>query len=344
MTPRHLDLILARPDLADLDPAQRRVAIHALVRDARVPDARRVALDLSDYVDGFGVLTPLMADPLVTDVLVNGPFDIWIERDGELEHTPVSFADAAELEGLVRMLLGRAGRSVDLSRPIGDARLADGARMHVVLPPVAPGGPLVSIRRFPTNVMDLDDLRGAGMMDDGVHRDLCAAVAARKNLVIAGATGAGKTTLMNALLARVSPHERVVTIEETPELRPANTHAVSLVAREPNVEGVGEVDLTQLLRAALRMRPDRIVVGEVRGAEALVALSALSTGHDGSMVTVHARSFSEVAARLVWLALQSGAAPSERALEAAVRHAFDLVVFVARVKGKRTVTAVRPPA
>ena len=341
MTPRHLDLVLARPELADLDPAQRRIAIHALVRDARIPDGERVAADLSDYVDGYGALTPLMQDPAVTDVLVNGPSEVWVERDGALARTAVSFRDASELEAFVRTLLGRAGRSVDMSRPIGDGRLPDGARLHVVLPPAAPNGPLVSIRRFPPEGMGLDDLRDAGMIDDAAYRELRTAVADRKNLVIAGATGAGKTTLMNALLALVSPTERVVTIEETPELRMRNAHSVSLVTRTPNVEGEGEIDLTALLRAALRMRPDRIVVGEVRGAESLVALSAFSTGHEGSMVTVHARSPADVASRLVWLALQSSDSPSQRALEEQVRHAFDLAVFVARVKGQRAVTAIQ---
>jgi pilus assembly protein CpaF len=344
VTPRHLDLVLARPELADLDPAQRRLAIRSLVTEAQVPDARRVAAELSDYVDGFGLLTPLMDDPRVTDVLVNGPGEVWVDRGGGPELTGVTFPSASELDGLVRALLGRSGRSADMACPIADAPLADGSRLHVVLPPVAPRGPLVSIRRFARRVMELDDLEAAGMMDAATHSSLASLVHERKNLVIAGATSTGKTTLMNALLMQVPRDERIVVLEETPELRLGQRHAVSLLARARNVEGAGEIDLTELLRAALRMRPDRIVVGEVRGAESLVALSAFSTGHEGSMVTVHARSPSEVAPRLVSLALQSPSAPSERALGDQVRSAFDAVVFVRRARGKRSVTAISPIA
>jgi pilus assembly protein CpaF len=285
-----------------------------------------------------------MEDARVTDVLVNGPGEVWVERDGFLELTDVQFPDAAELEGLARHLLGRSGRSVDMTRPIADAQLSDGSRIHLVLPPVAPGGPLMSIRRFSRRVMGLDDLSAAGSFDASLYAELASMVEERKNLVIAGATGAGKTTLLNALLMQVAAGERVVAIEETPELRLAGPNAVSLLARARNVEGTGEIGLTELLRAALRMRPDRIVIGEVRGAESLVALSAFSTGHEGSMVTVHARSPSDVATRLVWLALQSPDAPSEKALLQQVRRAFDEVIFVSRAAGRRSVTAVQSMA
>jgi pilus assembly protein CpaF len=344
VTPRHLDLVLARPELADLDPARRRLAIRALVTEAELPDARAVAAELSDFVDAFGILTPLMEDELVTDVLVNGPDEVWVERDGMLELTDVRFSSVSELSALIRALMGRAGRSVDMARPVADAQMSDGSRIHAVLPPVAPHGPLVSIRRFARRPPTLDELAYAGMMDTTARSTLAALVHDRRNLVVAGATGAGKTTLMNALLMSAPLGERIVAIEETPELRLVGRHAVSLHARAPNVEGVGEIDLSDLLRAALRMRPDRIVVGEVRGAESLVALSAFSTGHEGSMVTVHARSPADVAARLVSLALLSPGAPSERALNDQLRAAFDVVVFVGRVGGKRTVTAIGPVA
>jgi pilus assembly protein CpaF len=190
--------------------------------------------------------------------------------------------------------------------------------------------------------MALDHLVDAGMMEPGVREQLVDLVRARKNLVVAGATGAGKTTLLNALVMQVPSGERVISIEETPELRLTGRHAVSLITRAASIEGKGAVDPSELLRAALRMRPDRIVVGEVRGAEALVALSAFSTGHEGSMVTLHARSPAGVAPRLVSLALQSDAAPSEEALCEQVRSAFDAVVFVARRGGRRAVTAVCP--
>jgi pilus assembly protein CpaF len=344
VTPRHLDLVLARPELAELDPAGRRRAIGALIEQAGVADGPAVAAELSDYVDAFGPLTSLMDDERVTDVLVNGAGEVWVERAGALDLTPIAFLDGAELEGLIRVLMGKAGRSVDVARPIADARLADGSRMHVVLPPVAPDGPLVSIRRFPRRVLTLEDLVAAGMTTSSGGDALAQIVEERSNVVIAGATGAGKTTLLNALLGAVPRDERVVTIEETPELRLQGRHAVSLLARAANVEGAGTVDLTDLLRAALRMRPDRIVVGEVRGAEALVALSALATGHDGSMITVHARSATDVVRRLVSLALQARDAPSERALHEEVRSAFDVVVFLHRAHGRRVVASIERPA
>lgn len=342
MTPRHLDLVHARPELADLDPADRRSAIRSLLSESNVPDASAAASALSDFIDAFGPLTSFMDDERVTDVLVNGPDEVWIERDGLLTSTPVVFADAAELTALLRLLMGKAGRSVDLARPIADARLSNGSRMHVVLPPVAPRGPIVSIRRFPERVLTLDDLAGAGMVDSSGIKRLTELVRGRMNIVIAGQTGAGKTTLLNALLRCIPSVERIVTIEETPELRRDEAHVVSLLARAANVEGAGEVTLEDLLRAALRMRPDRIIVGEVRGAEALVALSALSTGHEGSMVTVHARSAGDVPRRLVGLALHSRGAPSERSLYEQVRGAFDAVVFLERTaQGRRVVASIQ---
>ncbi|HEY7873655.1 MAG TPA: ATPase, T2SS/T4P/T4SS family [Actinomycetota bacterium] len=340
MSPRHLELVLEHPELAELDAEGRRHALRALLVQAGVPDAVDAAAELADFIDAYGPLSRLMRDDDVTDILVNGANEVWVERAGAVQRTAVSFPDGAELEALVRILMGRAGRRVDLARPIADARLADGSRMHVVLPPVAPRGPLLSIRRFSRRPMTLDDLVAAGMTGPAVADVLAQHVSARSNLVIAGATGSGKTTLMNALLSAVPRAERIVTIEETPELRLVDAHAVSLVARQANVEGAGAITQTDLLRAALRMRPDRLVVGEVRGAEALVALSALATGHDGSMVTVHARSASDVARRLVSLALQAPDAPSERSLREEVLSAFDVVVFLHRALARRVVASI----
>ena len=340
LTPRHLDLLFDHPELADLEAPSRRAAIRTVVEAAEVEDPAEVAHALSDFVDGFGPLTSLMHDEAVTDVLVNGPEEVWVERAGALELSDVTFTDAGELRALVDLLIGKAGGRLDAARPIGDVRLSDGSRLHVVLPPVAPDGPLVSIRRFAHTPFDLRRLARSGMIEP-VHRDaLAELVATRKNIVIAGATGTGKTTLLNALVMAVPATQRVITIEETPELRVEGSHVVSLVARPPNTEGAGALDLGQLLRASLRMRPDRIVVGEVRGAEALVALSALSTGHEGSMVTVHARSAEDVHGRLVSLALGAPDAPGERALRDQVCAAFDATVFLARRDGKRVISSL----
>lgn len=334
MTHRLLERVLARVDLADLDPAQRRLALRALVAEADPAGnlAAHVA-DLADAIDGLGPISSLMRDDLVTDVLVNSWDEIWIERGGRLEQTPLTFGGASALEAWVERVVGRAGARLDASQPITSARLPDGSRVHVVAPPVAPGGPVVSIRRVARAPLALDDLVAAGTLSPPTADRLTELVRERRSLLISGATGTGKTTLMNALLAHVPDSERVVTIEETPELRPACAHVVSLVGRDANVEGKGSIDLGMLLRSALRMRPDRIVVGEVRGEEAIVALSALSTGHAGSMLTVHADSGDAALRRMVDLALQGAPGLSEASLEAHIARAFDAVIHLRRGRG-----------
>jgi pilus assembly protein CpaF len=336
------ELVLERADLADLDPAQRRLALREMASD-RVPqeDLGHCVAQLSDAIDGFGPLTPLMRDPFVTDVLVNGTESVWIDRPGGLAKTSVAFSSPAELLSLADRLLGRAGARADASRPIGDARLQDGSRFHVVLPPIAPNGALVSIRKFPRTRPSVEDLVHGGMLDSAQASLLAALVKDRRSIAISGATGTGKTTLLNALLGGVPETERVVLVEELPELQPSCAHAVSLVARPPNVENAGEVDLATLVRAALRMRPDRIVVGEIRGDEALAALGAMSTGHEGSMVTLHARDPDEALERFVTLALQARAGTSEAALQRQVTRALDVVVQLDRdAGGGRVVTAI----
>lgn len=336
-----LELVSQKTELASLDPAERRLAMRRLLGD--VVDGDRLGESvstLSNWIDGFGPLTGLMNDPLVTDVLVNAVDEIWAERAGALQLTDVRFADEGQLIDLIDRLAGSAGVRVDASQPIGDGRLQDGSRMHVVLPPVSGCGPTVSIRRFPPNAFDLDELAAMGLLTDEEARRLQQAVVERKSIVVSGSTGAGKTTLVNALLGCVPGTERVVLIEETPELRPSCAHWVSLVTRPPNVEGQGEIDQLTLMRAALRMRPDRIVVGEVRGAEAFAALQAMSTGHEGSLCTVHARSAADALDRFVELACQSATAPGERALRRQAERAFDLVVHMGRESGSRRVLEI----
>jgi pilus assembly protein CpaF len=331
MRDRLLEVVYAHDELADLDPAQRRLALRSLVTEAGGTESS--VADIADTVDGFGPLTSLLADDSITDVLVNGPAEVWVERAGALERTEVVFPFADQLGALVERLIGEAGERVDASEPIASARLRDGSRVHAVLPPVAPGGPLLSIRRHPVRALGLDDLVRRATLCAAEAEGLADAVRARRNIAVSGATGTGKTTLLNALLACIPPGERVVTIEETRELRPACSHAVSLVARATNLEGRGGIGLERLAREALRMRPDRIVVGEVRGPEARVALEAMSTGHEGSMVTLHARSASETVGRMAALALRGSPALPEASVLAEVRSALDVVVYLRRDEG-----------
>jgi pilus assembly protein CpaF len=337
-----LELVLARDDLAVLDVAQRRLALRDLFAGT-VDDGQLGAAvaEVADSIDGFGPLTELMRDPAVSDVLVNGTSKVWVERNGTLSRTGVAFASEGALLRLVDRLLSDSGARCDYSRPIADARLADGSRLHVVLPPLAPDGPLVSIRRFATVRPTLSQLRSWDALDKATETVMSGFVTARRTIAISGATGSGKTTLMNALLGEIPPTERIVTVEEVPELRPRHEHVVSLVARAPNVEGAGAIGLDELVRAALRMRPDRIVVGEVRGSESLAALGAMATGHEGSMVTVHARSPDDALEKLVTLALQAKSGASEGALQRQVTRAIDVVVQLERAAdGVRRVVAI----
>lgn len=333
-----LEMILQHDELADLDVAQRRLAMRALLIEKGRPSELD---DVAAIIDGYGVLDRLMNDPAVTDILVNGVSDIWVERNGRLARSDVEFASVADLDATVERLMARGGGRVDPSDPIADVALPDGSRMHVVVPPICPTGPKVSIRRFSSTPLTLDDLESLEMFDAATRSRLEQAVHDRMTIAVSGGTGSGKTTLLNALLAEVPQTERLVTIEETPELRPTCAHWVSLVARPPNIEGIGEVSLADLFRATLRMRPDRIVVGEVRGIEALVAIDALSTGHPGSLVTVHARSAGDVLERFVRLAVGGGL--SETTLRSRVGDAFDLIVHIDRVEGKRRVSEVVIP-
>jgi pilus assembly protein CpaF len=326
-----LEAVYAHDELAELDPAQRRLALRSLVFKAGGSEAS--VAEIADAVDGFGPLTALLADDSVTDVLVNGPSEVWVERDGAMERTELRWAVAEQLHALVERLVGDAGGRVDAAEPVAAVRLADGSRVHVVLPPIAPSGPLLSIRRHPARALTLDDLVERATLTAAEAERLAGAVSVRRNVAVSGGTGTGKTTLLNALLASIGPGERLVTIEETPELRPFCRHVVSLVARPANLEGRGAVGLERLAREALRMRPDRIVVGEVRGPEARVALDAMATGHEGSMVTLHARSASDTVARMASLALRGSRGLALGSVLEEVRSVLDVIVFLRRDQG-----------
>lgn len=341
MRPELLKTLLRHDEVADLDPAARRLALReALIEDEVLTDLPACLEELTAAIDGFGPLQGLMVAPGVTDILINGPGTVWVERAGKLEPTDVSFSCGSELVDLVERLLSQTGARADVSCPIVDARLRDGARIHVVMPPLAPDGPLVSIRRFPTDRVSLEDIQAVGGVTAAQRSELEDAVLERRSLVISGPTGSGKTTLLGALLGLVGTHERVVTIEETPEIAAGAPHIVALVTRRANQEGKGEVNLEDLARASLRMRPDRIVVGEVRGPEALVALRAMGSGHRGSMLTVHASSPQGAMTRLTSLALSAAPNLSEGSLGRELEEAVDVVVHLERTGGRRAVSEI----
>ena len=280
---------------------------------------------LTHEVAGLGPLEPLLADPTVTEVMVNGPGRAYVERRGRLE--PIALGlDAAGIVHLVERVVAPLGLRLDRSSPMVDARLPDGSRLHAVIPPLAVDGPCVTIRRFGARMVELDDFG----LDGAAARFVQHSVRAGWNLLVAGATGAGKTTLLNTLSHAIPHAERVVTIEETAELRLAQPHLVRLEARPANAEGIGAVSVRELVRAALRMRPDRLVVGEVRGGEALDMLQALNTGHDGSMSTIHANGAADALTRLETLVLMADSGLPLAAVRAQMASCIDAVVFVAR--------------
>jgi len=336
--------LLRLPELTELDGPGRAPAVRArladLLRDEEplLPAARfeRLLVELTDEVAGLGPLEPLLAEPDVSEVMVNGPGRAYIERRGRLE--AVAFPlDAAGIVRLVERVVAPLGLRLDRSSPMVDARLPDGSRLHAIIPPLAIDGPCVTIRRFGALPVPLE----AFGLDDRATSFLRWCVAAGWNILVAGGTSAGKTTLLNALSSAIPDTERVVTIEETAELRLAQPHVVRLEARPPNAEGAGGVSVRDLVRAALRMRPDRIVVGEVRGGEALDMLQALNTGHDGSLSTVHANGAVESLARIETLVLLAGVGLPIAAIRAQVVSALDVVVHVARLRdGTRRVQAI----
>ena len=286
-------------------------------------------------VTGLGPLEPLFGDPTVTDVLVNGPDRVWVERAGRLECTGMALSTET-IAHLLERIVGPLGLRVDRSSPIVDARLPDGSRVHAVVPPLAIDGPYIAIRRFSTRVISLEAF-GA----PAVQVLLARAVRERRNIIVSGGTGTGKTTLLNALAAQIDDGERVVTIEDSAELRLPGAHVVRLESRPANADGLGEITVRDLLRAALRMRPDRLVVGEVRGAEALDMLQAMNTGHAGSMSTCHANSPADAIRRLEVMALQADTGLPAAAIRAQLASSIDLVIQVSRhVNGKRAVVEV----
>jgi pilus assembly protein CpaF len=320
-----------------------RVAVAAALGDEAVvlspAELAATVQAIGDELTGLGPLAPLLADPGVTDILVNGPSDVYVERNGTIERTAVRFPSAAAVAALVQRVVAPLGLRVDESRPWVDARLPGGERFHAVLPPLAPDGPVVTIRAFARRRLELGDLIERNALDATTARLLEAMVATGVAIAVSGATGTGKTTLLNVLAAAIPARERVVTIEDAAELRLPSPHVVRLETRPANVEGRGEVPLRELVRNALRMRPDRIVVGEVRGPEVLDMLQAANTGHHGLLTTLHAGSPEEVPARLEAMALAAPGAALD-VVRMLIAGGIGAVVHLDRSAAGRRVTAV----
>ncbi|MFE5663449.1 TadA family conjugal transfer-associated ATPase [Streptomyces niveus] len=325
-----LDAVRARLAESGAEPTPARVAAALRAQGRLLGDTEVLgaAEELRCELVGTGPLEPLLADPSVTDVLVSGPDRVWVDRGGGLELTEVSFADASAVRRLAQRLAAVAGRRLDDARPWVDARLPDGTRMHAVLPPVAVGSTYLSLRVVRPRAFSLAELTTAGTVPPDGERLLRALIEARVSFLISGGTGTGKTTLLSTMLGLVGESERIVLAEDSAELRPDHPHVVRLEGRPANQEGAGEVTLEDLVRQALRMRPDRLVVGEVRGAEVTTLLAALNTGHEGGCGTVHANTAADVPARLE--ALGTAAGLDRAALHSQLAAALSVVIHLVR--------------
>jgi pilus assembly protein CpaF len=332
----------------NMDPETLRERVLADVRDQLAQetgisrdDRQRIAIDIADDILGHGPLERLLADDSVTEIMVNGPHEIWIERAGQLYETPVRFNDESHLRRIINKMVAQVGRRIDESSPMVDARLPDGSRVNAIIPPLSLSGPLVTIRKFSKRRLTLDDMIKLGTLSAETVEFVQRCIRAELNMLISGGTGSGKTTLLNALSTAIPDSERIVTIEDAAELRLNQRHVLRLEARPKNLDGEGEIPIRQLLRNSLRMRPDRIIVGEVRGAEALDMLQAMNTGHDGSLSTVHANSPRDALARVETMVLMAGIDLPVRAIREQVSSALDAVIHLERLEdGSRRVTAI----
>ena len=346
---RHL---IERIDLAKVDVLPREVVeqqirevAEELLAEEEIPLSRwernQLIVEIQHETFGLGPIEPLIRDSSVSDILVNGARDVFVERRGKLEQTTIIFRDDAHLLQIIERIVSQVGRRVDESSPMVDARLSDGSRVNAIIPPLALDGPVLSIRRFAVDPYRMEDLLEFGTLTPALGEILTAAVRARLNILISGGTGGGKTTLLNVLSNSIPEGERIITIEDSAELQLQQSHVVRLETRRPNIEGKGTVTQRDLVYNALRMRPDRIIVGEVRGAEVLDMLQAMNTGHDGSLSTVHANSARDALSRLETMVMISGVAIPVTALREYISSALDMVVHVARLSdGSRKVVRV----
>ncbi|WP_326600649.1 TadA family conjugal transfer-associated ATPase [Streptomyces sp. NBC_01803] len=342
MPPELLDAVRLRLAEEGAEPTPGRVAAALRAQGRLMGDSAvlSVVRALRSELVGAGPLQPLLAEPDVTDVLVNGPDEVWVDRGRGLERAAVRFRDAAAIRRLAQRLAGAAGRRLDDASPWADVRLPDGTRMHAVLPPVVVGSPCLSLRVLRARAFTLAELSEAGTIPPGGERLLRSLLTARLSFLISGGTGSGKSTLLAALLGLVEPGERIVLVEDSAELRPAHPHVVRLETRPANQEGAGRVTLRDLVRQALRMRPDRLVVGECRGPEVLDLLGALNTGHEGGCGTLHANAAADVPARLE--ALGSAAGLARVALHSQLEAALSVVLHLGRDRatGRRRIAEV----
>jgi pilus assembly protein CpaF len=304
-------------------------------------DRERLVREIADDVFGYGPLERLLGDPTISEIMVNGPDDIWVEREGRLSQTALRFSDEAQLRRIITKMVGQVGRRIDESSPMVDARLPDGSRVNAIIAPLSLSGPVLTIRRFAVERFDLDELVRLSTLSAESAGFLSRCVEADLNILVSGGTGTGKTTMLNALSASVPDADRIVTIEDAAELQLKQVHTVRLESRPKNIEGEGEVTIRDLVRNALRMRPDRIIVGEVRGAEALDMLQAMNTGHEGSLSTIHANSPRDALNRLETMVLMAGYELPLRAIRNHVSSALDLIVQLDRLDdGTRRVTLI----
>jgi pilus assembly protein CpaF len=322
-----------------------KAVVESLIANEGIPLTRverdRLVLEIQHETLGLGPLEPLLQDPDIADILVNGPNQVYIEKHGKLERTEVAFKDDDHLMSVIERIVSKVGRRVDESSPLVDARLPDGSRVNVIIPPLSLDGPAVSIRRFGISPLKMENLIENQSLTGEMARTFGAMIKARLNILVSGGTGAGKTTLLNILSASIPDTERIVTIEDSAELILQQDHVVRLETRPPNIEGKGTVTQRDLVRNALRMRPDRIIVGEVRGGEALDMLQAMNTGHDGSISTIHANSPRDALARLETMVLMAGYDLPARAIREQMSSALNVMIQVARLSdGTRKIVKV----
>jgi pilus assembly protein CpaF len=304
-------------------------------------ERREIVRQLTDDILGYGPLESLLRDESVTEVMVNGAQNVFVERNGKLERTKVRFVDDAHVMRIIDKIVSQIGRRVDEASPMVDARLPDGSRVNAIIPPLALTGPTVTIRKFSRDPYTVNDLISFGTLTAKSAQFLAACVRGKLNILISGGTGTGKTTTLNAMSAFIPGDERIVTIEDAAELQLQQEHVITLESRPPNIEGSGEIRIRELVRNALRMRPDRIIVGEVRGAETLDMLQAMNTGHEGSLTTIHANAPRDALSRLETLVMTAGVELPHRAIREQIASAFDLLVQIQRlVDGSRRITQI----
>src|SRR4051794_7024402 len=319
--------------------------LHAALAQERAPlsaaDKAQLIQDVSDDILGYGPIDRLLKDEDITEVMVNGPEAVFTERAGRIEKTSASFVDETHLRRIIDKIVGQVGRRIDESTPMVDARLPDGSRVNAVIHPLAIGGPFLTIRKFSKDPYQIDDLIRFGTLNAHAARFMQACVVGRLNVIVSGGTGTGKTTTLNVLSSFIPADERIVTVEDAKELQLHQEHVLAMEARPPNIEGRGQVTIRDLVRNSLRMRPDRIVVGEVRGGEALDMLQAMNTGHDGSITTVHSNSPRDSLARIETMTLMSGFDLPVRAIREQMSSALDLIVHLTRLRdGTRRITHI----